>query len=96
MHATTVLASMGFAHTDAGGTKMARDILGLGGPDAHVKNLESNPAADHATDEQERRRQRMSEGADEVTAGNRPTAYRQSDGATGIDMGAGGDGTDIE
>ena len=23
---------------------MARDILGLGGPDAHVKNLESTPA----------------------------------------------------
>ena len=74
---------------------MARDILGLGGPDSLVKNLESTPATDHGTDEQARRRRRMSEGADEVAAG-RPTAYRQSDGATGIDMGAGGDGTDIE
>jgi hypothetical protein len=84
---------MGFADTDPGGKKMARDILGLGGPDAHVKNLESTPA-DHSTDEQKRRR-RMRDGADEVGT-SRPTAYRQSDGATGIDMGAGGDGTDIE
>ena len=74
---------------------MARDILGLGGPDANVKNLESTPAASTGSDEQARRRKRMSEGADEVTSPSR-TAYRQSDGASGVDMGAGGEGTDIE
>ena len=42
-----------------------------------------------------RRRQRMSEGADELTPG--PTGVSGgSGGATGIDMGAGGEGTDIE
>ena len=75
---------------------MARDILGLGGPDANVKNLESTPnVSSSGTDEQARRRRRMSEGADEVTAGS-GTAYKQTDGAAGIDMGAGGSGTDIE
>jgi len=74
---------------------MARDILGLGGPDANVKNLESTPKVSSASDEQARRRRRMSEGADEVTTGS-GTAYKQTDGAAGIDMGAGGSGTDIE
>jgi len=45
-------------------------------------------------DEARRRRHRMSEGADELT----PTASapQRSSGATGIDMGSGGGGTDLE
>lgn len=77
---------------------MARDILGLGGPDSTVKNLETNDVTDPVmpTDEETRRRRRMSEGADEVTPA--PTGVRggTGGGATGIDMGAGGQGTDIE
>jgi hypothetical protein len=77
---------------------MARDILGLGGPDSTEKNLEANDMADSMTtvDEEARRRRRMSEGADEVTPA--PTGVRggTGGGATGIDMGAGGQGTDIE
>lgn len=77
---------------------MARDILGLGGPDSTEKNLEASDMADSmtTTDEEERRRRRMSEGADEVTPA--PTGVRggTGGGATGIDMGAGGQGTDIE
>ena len=76
---------------------MERDILGLGGPDSTVKNLDSPETTDSTTtsDEDERRRRRMSEGADELTPG--PTGVRGgSGGATGIDMGGGGEGTDIE
>ena len=75
---------------------MARDILGLGGPDSNVKNLEGTDRSSsiHESDS-ERRRRRMSEGADEVTP--EPTGMdRGSGGATGIDMGSGGQGTDIE
>jgi hypothetical protein len=80
--------------------RMARnsgDILGLGGagstPDAgdEITNRESSGSLEEA----EKRRRRMSEGADEVTPSSE-TAYRRSSGATGIDMGAGGEGTDIE
>ena len=75
---------------------MARDILGLGGPDSNVKNLEGTDRSSSIHDsESERRRRRMSEGADELTP--EPTGvHRSSGGATGIDMGAGGEGTDIE
>jgi hypothetical protein len=77
---------------------MARDILGLGGPDSNERNLESSDMADSMTtvDAEARRRRRMSEGADEVTPA--PTGVRggTGGGATGIDMGAGGQGTDIE
>jgi hypothetical protein len=76
---------------------MARDILGLGGPDSNVKNLDSTrPEASPAdSNEAGRRRRRMSEGADELTPG--PTGVRGGNGgATGIDMGDGGEGTDLE
>jgi hypothetical protein len=76
---------------------MERDILGLGGPDSTVKNLEGADALDPTTmaDEKSRRRQRMSEGADEVTPA--PTGVRDSSGgATGIDMGPGGERADME
>jgi len=73
---------------------MANDILGLGGPDSHVKNLEGSDPVDATTmaDDEARRRQRMSEGADDVTPA--PTGVRGGTG--GVDIGAGGQGTDIE
>jgi len=69
------------------------DVLGLG----DIANSPSVPADDHIrnhADDAHRRHQRMSEGADELT----PTATSpdRSSGATGIDMGSGGDGTDLE
>ena len=76
---------------------MANDILGLGGPDSTVKNLEGTDAVDSTTlsDEESRRRRRMSEGADEVTP--EPTGVRGgTGGAIGVDIGAGGEGTNIE
>ena len=75
------------------------DILGLGGPDATVKNLDidtTTPATTIEDDDEAKRRRRMSEGADEVTPTATETTPRRSSGATGIDMGAGGRGTDIE
>jgi hypothetical protein len=66
---------------------MARDILGLGGPDSNIKNLESTEpeVSSSDSDETARRRRRMSEGADELTP--RPTD---------IDTGDRGKGTDLE
>jgi hypothetical protein len=75
--------------------KRGGDVLGLGGADTAMTNREvASPAIEGGTDEA-RRRRRMSAGADEVTPGG-GTALPQSSGATGIDMGAGGEGTDIE
>ena len=74
------------------------DILGLGGPDANAKNLDADttPAATYS-DEEAKRRRRMSEGADELTpTATETTPSRGQGGATGIDMGAGGNGTGIE
>jgi len=77
---------------------MANDILGLGGPDSTIKNLEGTDPVDSTTmsDDEAKRRRRMNEGADAVTPG--PTGVRGGDGhgATGVDIGAGGQGTDIE
>ena len=74
---------------------MARDILGLGGPDANVKNLEGSDSSTALPEsESERRHRRMSEGADELTP--EPTGLHRGSGATGIDMGSGGEGTDLE
>ena len=72
------------------------DILGLGGPDATVKNLDVDTTpANTAADEEAKRHRRMSEGADEVTP--TPTPVRGgTGGATGIDMGAGGEGTGLD
>jgi len=67
------------------------DVLGLGNASgSSVRNLE--PA--HHESDTEHRRRRMSEGADELTP--TATAPDRSSGATGIDMGSGGEGTDLE
>jgi hypothetical protein len=66
------------------------DILGLGnaGNATHHDPL-------NASDETARRHRRMNEGADELTP-DTASAPEHGSGATSIDMGAGGDGTDIE
>ena len=81
--------------TDERKENRAGDVLGLGGSAAGGEDLE--PRA-HAVDEDEqRRRRRMSEGADELTPSNTGAAgTHRGAGATGIDMGAGGEGTDRE
>lgn len=75
---------------------MARDILGLGGPGSTDKNLEPmGSSSAHPESDRARRRRRMSEGADDLTP--EPTGLdRGGSGATGIDMGSGGEGTDLE
>jgi hypothetical protein len=69
------------------------DVLGLG----DIASSPSVPAGEHIHDEAgeaHRRHHRMSEGADELT----PTATPpdRTSGATSIDMGSGGEGTDLE
>ena len=73
----------------------AGDVLGLGGDIRSDESVE--PLNQSADDERERRRERMREGADEVTPGGAGGAgVHRGAGATGIDMGAGGEGTDVE
>jgi len=78
--------------SDEARDKRAGDVLGLGGI----------TGADHAvnslgTEDEERRRRRMREGADEMVTGTTATDVTpRTPGATGIDMGAGGEGTDLE
>lgn len=68
------------------------DVLGLGNVGgSSVRNME--PGMRHESDA-EKRRHRMQEGADEITPS--ATSPDRSSGATGIDMGSGGDGTDLE
>jgi hypothetical protein len=68
------------------------DVLGLGNVSgSSVRNLE--PGMRHESEES-KRHHRMSEGADELTP--TATAPDRSSGATGIDMGSGGEGTDLE
>lgn len=64
------------------------DILGLGGAAVPQSPADKRTSL-HESGE------RMSVGEDEDEQ-NRDTAYRRSPGATGIDMGAGGSGTDVE
>ena len=68
------------------------DVLGLS--DMPAQPNDGDAVGLHRDDEAHRRRHRMSEGADELT----PTASapQRSSGATGIDMGSGGGGTDLE
>jgi hypothetical protein len=73
---------------------MARDILGLGGPDAYKSNSDRPERSIASESDREKRRRRMNEGADELTP--EPTGMDRGSGATGIDMGSGGEGTDLE
>ena len=75
---------------------MARDILGLSGADAAIHNHSDADQLDTVTaaDEQEKRRKRMSEGADELTP--TPTSPEPHGAVTGIDMGTGHEGADLK
>jgi hypothetical protein len=76
--------------------KRSGDVLGLGDAGSSITNQEQgSPDRSEGVTEEERRRRRMSEGADELTSGG-SGAHHGGSGATGIDMGAGGEGTDIE
>ena len=74
--------------------KRAGDVLGLGNAGSSMTNRESTWSGE--TDEAARRRKRMSEGADELTPSTEGEAHHSGSGAAGVDMGAGGEGTDLE
>jgi hypothetical protein len=65
------------------------DVLGLGG--SAVPKAPGDPSADFDEESRARRHSRLME--DEIESGSDRT---RTSGATGIDMGAGGTGTDIE
>jgi len=66
------------------------DVLGLGGP---IAKSPDDPSTEYDPESVARRRSRMHDGADEIVTDRTPG---RTAGATGIDMGAGGSGTDIE
>jgi hypothetical protein len=70
------------------------DVLGLGSSGG--TDTVEPPA--HASDEdQQRRRERMSEGVDDMESRDTESgSLHRGAGATGVDMGAGGEGTDVE
>ena len=77
---------------DADEVERMGDVLGLGG--GPVPKMPGDPSASDDADSVARRRERALE--DDDMSSNREDPYRQSPGATGIDMGSGGRGTDIE
>lgn len=71
------------------------EVLGIGRIDTPPVNRESsNPPA--SSNDQARRDRRMNEGADELVPATQSTPAQHGAGAAGVDMGAGGEGTDIE
>ena len=71
-------------------------VLGLGDSGSSVINREPGRSMRKSREtDQAHRRRRMSEGADELTPGTEGEEHSGGHGATGIDMGAGGEGTDI-
>lgn len=71
--------------------KITSGILGLGG--APVPKSPGDPSTEHDAESQARRRERMREGLEDTTEiGDVDRDHR---GATGIDMGSGGTGTDV-
>jgi hypothetical protein len=76
--------------------KRDSDILGLGDvtPERNIEQSDNPSHSSPSASERERRRRRMNEGADELTPAS--PAPSRTPGATGIDMGSGGEGTDLE
>jgi hypothetical protein len=70
--------------------KISSGILGLGG--APVPKEPGDPTTEHDAESEARRRARMREEADAEPAED---PNRQRSGATGIDMGSGGQGTHV-
>ena len=71
------------------------EVLGIGHIDTAVVNRESGVPPTSSADEA-RRHRRMNEGADELVPGTQSTPAQHGAGAASVDMGAGGEGTDIE
>ena len=67
------------------------DVLGLSG--STVPKMPGDPSASDDAESVRKRRVRAAESEAEAARDDDP--YRQSKGATGIDMGAGGRGTDL-
>jgi hypothetical protein len=74
---------------EASSSSQSGDILGLGG--SAVPKMPGDPSASNDPASVRRRRERAMEGDESV----REDGDRQRSGATGIDMGAGGQGTDL-
>jgi hypothetical protein len=69
------------------------DILGLGGADAAIVN------SDHRSSKESdsvRRHKRMNEGADEMVPSTESGEPQSGHGQASVDMGGGGDGTDVD
>jgi hypothetical protein len=77
---------------DTEGMQRTGDVLGLGG--GAVPKMPGDPSASNDPDSVARRRERARED-DETLTSHRDDPYRQGHGATGIDMGSGGRGTDV-
>lgn len=77
---------------EAGEVERTGDVLGLGG--AAVPKMPGDPSASDDPESVAQRRQRAREDDSTLTS-DREDPYQQSPGATGIDMGSGGRGTDI-
>ena len=78
--------------SDEARDKRAGDILGLGGVTGRDHTVNSLGSED-----EERRRRRLREGIDDMATGTSATdATRRTPGATSVDMGSGGEGTDVE
>ena len=76
--------------------KRDSDILGLSDitPERNLEQSDNPSYTSSSSSERDRQRRRMSEGADELTP--QSPAPSRTPGATGIDMGSGGEGTDLE
>ena len=72
------------------------EVLGIGRIDTPAVNRETGTPSTSTADDIARRRHRMNEGADELVPGTQSTPAQHGGGAAGVDMGAGGEGTDIE
>ena len=78
------------------GNKQVGSVLGLGDAGSSMINREPGRPRSSSETEEAKRHRRMSEGADELTPSAEGVSKNGGHGATGIDMGAGGGGTDIE
>lgn len=69
-------------------------ILGLGG--SPVPKAPGDPTTEHDAESVAQRRARMRQGEAEDQAERKEESATEHSGATGIDMGAGGHGTDVK
>ena len=85
------------SRSDRNRSKHPGGVLGLGESGSSITNREPGRSMRNPSEtDQSLRRRRMSEGADELTPSTEGAEHSGGHGATGIDMGGGGEGTDIE